>query len=258
MPRLGQWIERHDALPSTNDRALSLARAGAKEGWIIQADTQTAGRGQRGAGWHSPENEGLYVSFLLRPRIPPERLAFMTLAAGVAVGDALHALRPGAVGLKWPNDVLLAQGPDQGAKVAGILVESAADAKSVLHVVVGVGINLTGHPEVQEPRARALDRVGPPLDPPLVLATMASALETRVQTLEEDGPAPLITAWTDQALGLGEPVEVLESGRPIQNGRLIGLTAEGHVRVQTPAGELVSAHAKLRLSLERGWLSFAP
>ena len=64
---LGQVREHHASLPSTNDRALAWARAGAPHGAMVTADAQSAGRGRLGRRWESPPGEGLYVSLVLRP-----------------------------------------------------------------------------------------------------------------------------------------------------------------------------------------------
>ncbi len=129
---------------STNTDALEAARAGAPHGSVYFADEQLAGRGRGDHTWHSAAGQGLYVSVLLRPRIPAARLPLLPLAAGLAAADAIRAvsgLSVGNIDLRWPNDLLI--GP---RKAGGILVEanSEASAKSgtVAFAVVGIGINV--------------------------------------------------------------------------------------------------------------------
>lgn len=119
---------------STNDDAKAAAAAGAPHGALYVADAQTRGRGRGGKAWHSPPGQNVYMSLLLRPRLTPERLAPLSLSAGVAVARVVDAALavPRAM-IKWPNDIYL-----DAHKVAGILVESIPGA-----VVIGVGLNVS-------------------------------------------------------------------------------------------------------------------
>ena len=130
------------SVESTNDEIRDFAQAGAPEGLILLAETQTAGRGRRGAAWFSPAGESLAFSILVRPDEPKSLWPRLALATGLAVAEALEACGLEA-GIKWPNDVWLGQ-----RKVAGILVEAGPD-----FAVVGIGVNVnsTGFPpEVAE------------------------------------------------------------------------------------------------------------
>lgn len=137
---------------STNDLAKRAARDRAPHGAIWVADSQTAGRGRQGRAWSSAPGENLLFSVLLRTPCPLARLPELCLVAGLAVRDAVaRALGDGAdsrVLVKWPNDVLVADGrADAQAnasprKIAGILVESTLTGAAVESLVVGIGINV--------------------------------------------------------------------------------------------------------------------
>src|ERR1039458_8162031 len=119
---------------STNADLLAEARAGAAEGLVLVAETQTAGRGRLDRSWSSPPRAALTVSVLLRPvAVPPAARAWLPLLTGIAVAAALRARAGVTAGLKWPNDVLVAD-----RKIAGILAEAHGDA-----IVAGVGLNVT-------------------------------------------------------------------------------------------------------------------
>jgi len=126
---------------STNIDALEAARSGAPHGSVYFADEQLAGRGRGDHAWRSAAGEGLYVSVLLRPRIPALRLPLTPLAAGLAAADAIRAVSGLTVDLRWPNDLLI--GP---RKAGGILVESKIESRpkgsTVSFAVVGIGINV--------------------------------------------------------------------------------------------------------------------
>ncbi|HEY2749156.1 MAG TPA: biotin--[acetyl-CoA-carboxylase] ligase, partial [Polyangia bacterium] len=137
---LGRAWRHLPRVGSTNDEAAAWARAAtaAPHGAVVVADAQDAGRGRLGRKWHSPQGESLYLSVVLRPPLPPHRVPPLTLAAGIAVAEALVAYEV-TPALKWPNDVQL-----DGKKVAGILTEMSADLDRVHHLVVGIGVNLNG------------------------------------------------------------------------------------------------------------------
>ena len=109
---------------STNERARTLASAGAPHGTVVTADEQTAGRGRQGRTWTAPAGRALLLSLIVRELDP-----LLSLRAGLAVADLAGA----AARVKWPNDVLL-----DGRKVAGILVESRPQEG---WAVVGIGVN---------------------------------------------------------------------------------------------------------------------
>src|SRR5262249_3136069 len=119
---------------STNADLLAVAREGAREGVVLVAEAQTAGRGRMGRRWTSPPRAGLTVSVLMRPYgVPAALLGWVPLLTGTAVAAALPAVTAAQPRLKWPNDVLAG-----GAKLGGILAERSGSA-----IVVGIGLNVT-------------------------------------------------------------------------------------------------------------------
>lgn len=93
-------------IPSTNTHAMQQAEAGAPDGSVYFADEQTAGRGRAAHAWASPPGSGLYVSILLRPRIAPADILWLSLAAGLAVRAAIREVTTLEADLRWPNDLL--------------------------------------------------------------------------------------------------------------------------------------------------------
>src|SRR5215216_5696293 len=114
-PRLGIFASRllfYPEITSTNDVAASLAEDGAEEGSVVVADAQTAGRGRLGRSWVSPAGAGIYASVILRPDAQVAPL--LTMAAGVAIADAIEAATGLAPHLKWPNDVVIDESKTKG------------------------------------------------------------------------------------------------------------------------------------------------
>lgn len=131
---------------STNTLLKEMAAAGAAEGSVLIAESQTAGRGRLGRSFYSPDGSGLYLSLLLRPRFDPQHTAMLTTAAAAAAALAIEEVSGKSADIKWVNDIWL-----DGRKVCGILCEAAFTPEGAAdYVVVGVGVNVSA-PEVGFP-----------------------------------------------------------------------------------------------------------
>lgn len=129
-------VEFFPEIDSTNSYLLRQAAPGIGRCRIALADHQTAGRGQRGNNWESPQNAGLYMSCAYTFPERPLQFSCLTLAIGVEVAEALTHL--GATcKLKWPNDLILHNG-----KLGGILTETYSEKSNATTIVVGIGINV--------------------------------------------------------------------------------------------------------------------
>jgi BirA family biotin operon repressor/biotin-[acetyl-CoA-carboxylase] ligase len=129
---------QHDVVDSTSERAFDALAAGtARHGDVHVARGQSAGRGRLGRRWHSAPGDGLYASLVLLPPPPAWDGPLVTIAAGLAVLDAVRALGASDARLKWPNDVVAGD-----AKLAGVLVETRGLDPAKPHYVVGIGLNV--------------------------------------------------------------------------------------------------------------------
>lgn len=128
----GWTVLVHPELESTNSEVLRQA-ARLDHGAVVVAESQTAGRGRRGAPWLARPGEGLTFSVWLQPEAARALWPRLSLVAGLAVAEAMQAFGIEAQ-IKWPNDLLV-----DGRKLCGILVEAGARG-----VVVGIGINVNG------------------------------------------------------------------------------------------------------------------
>ncbi len=236
--RLARIVEIHQRLDSTNDRAAKLAREGAVHGITVLAFEQTAGRGQRGRTWHSPPGTGLYASFLIRPTLTPRLAPALTVLSGLAVRDAVQSLVRTKLEVKWPNDLLVGDGPHRGKKLAGILVEASTDSFKIDHAIIGVGVNLdtVDRPPELRSRAIALEDLGAlERSPALVLGRIAGALERRLDQAAVDGLAPIARDFTRHTFRRGERVTISADGERIQ-GTLTGIAEDGALILETPDG----------------------
>lgn len=227
-PRLGEPLECHRSLPSTNERARTLAAKGFPEGLTVIAREQTAGRGRLGRDWTAPPG-GLWMSVLLRPSLAPAEIAGITLTAAVAVAEAIDLAAGVAVGIKWPNDLLVG-----GRKVCGILTELAAEADRVNHVIVGIGINANLDREAlpaaaPTPPTSLRLAAGRDISLPRLAAAVLDRLEAWYGRFKAEGFEPVRRRWTELSVTLGQPVTV----------SLPGLTMAGTARELAPDGALI-------------------
>ena len=133
------WLSETD---STNRQLRTPADSGAAAGTVLLADGQSAGRGRLGRSFASPAGKGLYLSYLLRPDIPPPALGRLTPWAAVAVRRAVGAVCGLGADIKWVNDLLC-----RGRKLCGILTEGAFRDGKLRYAVLGVGLNVSALPE---------------------------------------------------------------------------------------------------------------
>ena len=198
MGRCIHWLE---STGSTNDVAARLAESGAEQGTIVVADMQTAGRGRHGRVWFSPPGAGLYASIIIRPAHPmagEERpAALLTLAAGVAIAEAVRGLTGLPAKIKWPNDVVV--GP---RKLAGILAEAAMQGGTLQHIVLGFGVNLrsAAYPSELTARTTSIEaETNRPAERGLMLAEIVAALADRCADLQAGRFDAILSAWRQLA-----------------------------------------------------------
>lgn len=230
---------------STLNEAARLAPTAQGPVWIM-AHHQTAARGRRGRAWANPKGN-LAATLLMRPEGGPELVALRSFVAALALFDACVSVTGRATGLslKWPNDVLL-----NGGKLAGILLESAGQARGVSHLSIGIGVNLSEAPgsDMVEPGAvrpvSLLSETGALVSPEDLLTELATAYAGYETQFVTYGFEPIRTVWLSRAARLGEVItartaasetvgtfETVDAG-----GNLVLNTAKG--RVGIPAADV--------------------
>jgi BirA family biotin operon repressor/biotin-[acetyl-CoA-carboxylase] ligase len=231
--RLGVFASPHlwfEDIGSTNTAAVRLAERGAKEGSVIAANAQRAGRGRLGRSWASPSGAGLYASVVLRPRAPS---SLVSIAAGVAIAQGVQAATGLAVGLKWPNDVYVGL-----RKVAGILAE-AGQSPSGAFVVVGFGINVfrASYPSDVADRATSIEaELGRPPDRGLLFAEVLAALAEIYADMTGGGASGILDRWRERAgATLGRSVEWTDSAGT-HRGTTRDIDGDGALIIETDGG----------------------
>jgi BirA family biotin operon repressor/biotin-[acetyl-CoA-carboxylase] ligase len=234
---------------STNRVALEQGHKGAGAGMVIVAARQTAGRGRLGKKWLSSPGNGLYFTMILRPRLPLDELAKITLAAGVAVAEALQPLCRARIMLKWPNDIVIG-----GLKCGGILAEADLSKVNSPLVVLGIGLNLhmppEGYPQDIADRAGALaDQSDGSLDPGSLLETLVTHIDGVLAELEQQEWPGIRRRWQQRDITKAKRLTWLTAKGKVINGVSQGIDENGLLFIRDDSGtihEVLSGDVQLQ------------
>jgi BirA family biotin operon repressor/biotin-[acetyl-CoA-carboxylase] ligase len=237
-----------DVVDSTSSELLRRAARSDVHRHVLVAESQTAGRGRRGARWTSLTGGSLTFSLAWRFEQGAGYLTGLPLAVGLGLAVALEEDSFKGIELKWPNDLI-----HRGAKLGGVLVELSGDAAGPSLAIIGIGLN------VRFPRAARRAIAQPVTDLAAVApersvdrsALLARLLSEQVRVLEAyaaAGFAPMRAAWQDRHALHAKRVQVLlPDGRTVP-GTVAGVDADGAL-VLGSAGKtlrLVSGEVSLR------------
>ena len=224
-----------ETVDSTNDYAKNLAQNGARDGTIVWAKQQTDGRGRRGRKWVSILGN-LYFSLVSRPGCDLKEASNLSFLTALAICDAIEIIGgPFAprVQCKWPNDVLV-----DGKKVAGILLECHSDSQNRADwLVIGVGVNISHHPEDTQYPATALSEWGQGgYTAENMLEAFAQQFAIWFDRWREFGFDTVRQAWVNRARGIGKPITARLPDRVLE-GIFTGMDNNGALILQTEDGE---------------------
>ena len=237
--KLGTKIYYLPVIDSTNDYAKKLAQAGAPEGTLVIAEKQTRGRGRLGHEWFSPTGQNIYMSLVLRPNLHPAQAVRITLLTGVAAALAVKNYCGIDLGLKWPNDLLVA-GKDH-KKAGGILTELGAESDRINYVVLGLGLNVNMRVsslpgEVRKKAASLMESMKPiaKINRVELLQAILLQLEIQYQLFLSGGWDKIIENYRRLDTLKGRRVNV-KQGNEMFSGQVAGMDNEGRLLVRSGA-----------------------
>ncbi len=224
---------------STNDEVRERALAGAREGLLVLAEVQHAGRGRLGRRWESPAGTSLLFSLLFHPPEPvAPSAARIQMLCELALLEAVREQLPSAFKIKWPNDLIVSDG-EGWRKVAGMLGELESEGGRPTFLILGIGLNVNIPSEalpVLAPNATSLAvEGGRPVERALLLDDFLSRADGFYARFKA-GWDPL-PDWRAELAWMGERVEVRTPGRTWL-GRAEDVDAEGALLLRTTEGIL--------------------
>lgn len=233
---------------STNDVAWSSARQRGGDGLVIFAEAQRRGRGRRGREWISPAGKNLLFSVLLCEGVDALPSEAVTIAAGLAVAEAIETETHLHAELKWPNDVLIG-----GAKAAGVLLERRVEnGRSAM--VIGLGVNVAAAPPAKtldQPVTCLATVTGQAVDRTNLAQAILRRLDEWVDRIAAGELSALHDAWMEHCGMLHQHVRAVSAGRDyigrvVDVNPLLGLEIiDDHgLRVHLPASNTSLAPTK--------------
>lgn len=212
---------------STQDEA--KARCEGRGGLMVLALAQTAGRGRLGRAWKHAAGKGVAATFALDASAcdAPE----VALRAGVAALATARRFGGEALGIRWPNDVVLRS--DAKRKLAGVLVERQGSV-----YLVGIGLNVTHESadweEGLRERATSLALLGAKVTV-LEAARTLVAEWTRVFAMSRE---ELLAVWREADVLAGSVQTFEHDGRRVR-GVVEGIEPTSEILVRMESGESV-------------------
>ena len=236
--RAAQWLSLLEVLKvidSTSDALLATGRTRSVDGVVYLAELQTRGRGRRGRAWLTPLGGNLAMSAGFALQRSLSELGGLSLVVGLAMLDALHELGLTELQVKWPNDLLLA-----GAKLGGILVElkMPVEAGRGSEAIVGVGINVSLPAGAREAIDQEVTDLATALGNPdrnRLASRLLGYMVDYIKVFDEQGFAPMRAQYDAHHWLHGRHCQVVLGSDTIA-GRVLGVTDEGELRLETSAG----------------------
>ena len=237
-----------DETDSTNRHLAELiAHAKTLNGMACLAEAQSGGRGRRGRAWVATPYHNLMFSMAWRFPGGPGLVSGLSLAAGLAVLQALDEYGVDGAGLKWPNDVLW-----DGRKLAGLLADVQGESAGPTQVILGVGVNgyisREDAERIDQPWVDLRNILGETADRNRLAALLIRHLRRMFQVFTEKGFAPFREQWSSRHLYHGRRVRLIQGDREFSG------TAEGI----DETGGLIIRHARNRQVFHSGEVSLRP
>lgn len=243
LPAGGPAVEVVDETGSTNADLLARV-ASLDHNLLLVAERQTAGRGRAGRSWLSDAGGSLTFSLAWHFSGGPAALAGLPLAVGVALAETLASLAV-KVELKWPNDLL-----KDGAKLAGVLIETQAGMQGGTWAVIGVGLNLALpdalEQQIERPVANAPWLAN--MDRDALVAALLVHLDESLRQFAQAGFSAFAGRWNQLHAYQGQAVTIVDRGVTLYEGVAAGVDDSGALLLDTPAGRvaIVAGDVSLR------------
>lgn len=215
---------------STNDYAKKLAAHDVESFTTVVARRQTAGKGRLGRCFHSPEDEGIYMSVILYPHMAAELVSSITLVAAMAVKCALEQVVDRKLHIKWPNDIVA-----EGKKLCGILTEASVGTDGVKYVVVGIGVNVNNDSFQDELVDKAISLKmlsGEAYDTKCIIEMILKSFRQLYELYVDTGNLRyMLDEYNDGLIHNGQSIKII-NGKEVLTGKCLGMDETGALLLQ--------------------------
>lgn len=232
---IGKNVVFEKSVTSTQEIAHRLASQGVQEGTVVVSDEQLGGKGRLGRAWYSPIGTGIWMSLILKPKIPPQKAPQLTLLAAVAVIRGIKKTTSLECDIKWPNDILL-----NGKKLVGILTEMQADPDQIHSVIIGIGINVNQDifPEEIKQIATSLKlEKGEELNRANIMQGIMQEFEWLYELFLNEGFLSIKEMWEAHAITIGRRIIARTINASLE-GFAKGITDDGVLLLEDDLGTI--------------------
>ena len=223
------------SIDSTNEEAKRAYLAGFPDRSLFVADHQTAGKGRRGRSWLSPKGQDVFITFLLKPVLPPECASMLTLIAALAAVKAMEKHSMEEYRIKWPNDIVL-----HGKKICGILTEMSADMDDIHYIVAGMGFNLNRTEfaeDISSTASSVYKETEKKVDRTRFVADFAEEFMKRYDLfLEEQNLSSFVKEYNKYLINVGREVKLIRRDGEVVR-KALGINQLGELLVQDENGQ---------------------
>lgn len=229
-------IKYLETVDSTNTYAKKLLLEDNVAPDLIIANTQTAGRGRLGRSFFSPEDSGIYSTFILEPFLKLENSILITVAASVAVSRAIEKITGMETSIKWINDIYV-----NDKKVCGILTEAVTNFETgtIDKIILGIGINFNaandGFPEDIINKAGALYSGNTNnITRNMLISQLILEVDKCISEIED---SQMIQYYKSKSMVIGKFVNVLNMGEETSiKGKAVDIDKNGFLIIETETG----------------------
>jgi BirA family biotin operon repressor/biotin-[acetyl-CoA-carboxylase] ligase len=232
----GRKLFIYDSIDSTNAYAKTIANKGAKEGTIVIADHQTAGRGRFGRTWLAESGSSLLFSIIIRPTFNKDKSGLLSFFAAAGIALAVENVTGVQCECKWPNDILLNE-----RKFCGILMESTFQKNKLDYIIIGIGLNVNQKNFLGDlaSKATSLSReCGKEIDRRNVFCKIMSSLESLYIDVSRGDFNAVLMEWKSRATIFGKQITLTQAATVI-DGIASNLASDGGLVVETKTGQHV-------------------
>ncbi|NPA51546.1 MAG: biotin--[acetyl-CoA-carboxylase] ligase [Aquificae bacterium] len=225
---IGREYLYFDQIDSTNRYAKTHPL---KEGTVVIAQRQTAGKGRKDRRWLST-GKGIYFSLVLEPKLPIDELLRFSALFPYVVRKTVEIFTKKEVGIKWPNDIFL-----NGKKVSGILIESEIEAERINRLIVGIGLNVNDTVEdleqIKDTATSMLIETGKNFSKKEILSFLLDEIEKEyIKFLSNiDFRKSILKELNRYLLWKGKKIKVFNENQTLE-GILIGINENGAVLIK--------------------------
>ncbi|NLA30724.1 MAG: biotin--[acetyl-CoA-carboxylase] ligase [Methanomicrobiales archaeon] len=236
---IGKQIRYFDRTASTSWVGKQLASEIDPEklhGMVIIAEEQTGGFGRLGRAWVSPAG-GIWITIVLKPEIPIDRLFMITMAGSIAIARAIRKEYGLSALIKWPNDIFVGD-----KKVGGLLLELEAEADAIHYALLGIGIDANISladlpPNLRDVVTSLHVEVGHEVDRVALLARVLREFELRYQQLEDEEYDSIVREWKSLSLTLEQRVAIRTINKTFE-GEAIDIDSHGALIIRRDNGKI--------------------